>query len=112
MTSGVAWSSYCAVVVLTPGGYYRLVAVGPKVLVQDQRELQMTMHWGHNAHDRGLLQLEGNLVGLVVPQVVDAVALLVVEGLLLTIRPEKIALGVESPRELLHRASELLVQLL
>lgn len=46
---------------------------------------------------------------LVVPQVVDSVALLVVEGLLLAIRSEQVALAIQSPGELFGWAPELLL---
>jgi hypothetical protein len=46
------------------------------------------VQWGYNSDDRGLLQCECHLVGLVVPQMVDSVALPVVEVLLLPIQTE------------------------
>ena len=86
---------YCAMIVLSLGLYNCFVRIRPLLLVQHEYELQMSVDGSHNSHNRGLLQFERDLVCLIVPQVVDTVALSIVEVLLLAIRPNEVPRAVQ-----------------
>ena len=91
----VQLGEYRAMIVLSLGLDNCLVGVATVLLIEHKHELQMSMDRSHNSHNRRLLQLERDLVRLVVPQVVDTMALSVVEVLLLAIGPKQVARGVQ-----------------
>lgn len=64
----------------------------------------MVMNWGKYAHNGVLLEVEVDLMAQVVPEVVDAVRLPIVEVLLLTFGAVEIARLVKSVWEILHHA--------
>ena len=81
-----------------------LVGVCSNILVEGHDEVKMSMHWSDDSHNGWFLQFESHLVSLVVPQVVDSVALSVVEIFLFSSETGEISVSVKSEWKLFSLA--------
>mmetsp|Transcript_21057 Transcript_21057/g.32608 ORF Transcript_21057/g.32608 Transcript_21057/m.32608 type:complete len:242 (-) Transcript_21057:325-1050(-) len=93
-----------AVVVFLLRADQGLVIIRALLLVKNQLEVEVAMNGGNHSEHRGLLKLEPDLVGPVVPKVVNAVALREVEVPLLGVGTLQEMRRVERLRELRHWA--------
>ena len=82
-----------------------LLREGTVVLSQDQLVLEVSVLRCKDSDNGRLLKSEAHLVAEVVPQVINAESLLVVEVLLLALGTEQVTRGVQRGRKLFDEAS-------
>ena len=106
VTITIAFTIIIATVVLFEEAILNvLLRVGTLVRSQHQLVLEVSMLRRKDSDDGRLLKSEAHLVAKVVPQVINAESLLVVEVLLLALGTEQITRSVQRGRELLDEAS-------